>query len=289
MFPVAIAGMSRRAAKRSACVPLPLAGAPRSSRFGRRLSPRTTGSARSIGQSHSVARIPISRSPSAWGLRAASTTDGIRIGRSSSTVAGLNRCTTAGFIGRLLANQLASARLGRISVNARCPHRTRAVGHFTGAEGPAGLRRFQSSAGPLAAPSVTPATPAFRTRRALAEVLGALDHHGDALATPDAHSRNAQLDVAARHLVQERGENACPAGTDRMTQRNCASVDVHPVLRDGQLPTHRHRLSGERLVELEEIDVTNTDAGLVHGLPRRRYRPDPHDARLHSGGGVTAG
>jgi hypothetical protein len=114
------------------------------------------------------------------------------------------------------------------------------------------LRRFQSSA--VAACGVVDHASDAGTPRssALEEVLSAVDHHGDALATADAHSRSAQLHVAARHLVQERGENACPAGTDRMAQRNGASVDVDPVLRDGQLPTHCHRLSGEGLVELEE-------------------------------------
>src|ERR1700680_1015224 len=125
-----------------------------------------------------------------------------------------------------------------------------AVGPCAGAEAPACCVASRVRAPPLAAPSVTPATPAFRARRPLEEVLSTLDHHGDALATPDAYSRNAQLHVAARHLIQERGENACPAGTDRMAQRNRASVDVDPVLRDGQLPTHCHRLSGEGLVEL---------------------------------------
>src|ERR1700686_3862426 len=94
-----------------------------------------------------------------------------------------------------------------------------AVGHLTGADGPAGCGASRVRPSPRAAPSVTPATPAFRAHQPLEEVLlCALDHHGDALATADAHSRNAQLHVAARHLVQERGENACPAGTDRMAQ-----------------------------------------------------------------------
>jgi hypothetical protein len=63
------------------------------------------------------------------------------------------------------------------------------------------LRRFQSSA--VAACGVVHHASDAGTPRssALEEVLSAVDHHGDALATAQAHIRNAQLHVAARHLV----------------------------------------------------------------------------------------
>jgi hypothetical protein len=71
-----------------------------------------------------------------------------------------------------------------------------AVGHVTGAKGPAVCGAFRVRPSPRAAPSVTPATPALRAGQPLEEVLSAVDHHGDALATADAHSPGGPIVVA---------------------------------------------------------------------------------------------
>ena len=47
----------------------------------------------------------------------------------------------------------------------------------------------------------------------------------------------------------------------------------------------RYVLRGEGLVDLDQIDVVQGEAGLVQRLARRGRRPDPHDARWDPGDG----
>src|SRR3954468_24426451 len=56
-----------------------------------------------------------------------------------------------------------------------------------------------------------------------------LDAHRDAHAAADAERREALLGVAPAHLVEERDQDAGARGADRMTDGDCAAVDVHDL------------------------------------------------------------
>src|SRR6185369_3293409 len=100
----------------------------------------------------------------------------------------------------------------------------------------------------------------------------ALDDHRDALPSADAERRKAERHVALLHRVQQRHEDARAAGTDRMTERDRAAVDVDLGGFDAELGEYAERLRGERLVELPQADVVLLDAGSLEHFLRRRPR-----------------
>ncbi len=55
--------------------------------------------------------------------------------------------------------------------------------------------------------------------------------------------------------VHERRQDARAARADRMAERHGPAVDVHLRRVEAELARDRQRLHGERLVQLEEIDV----------------------------------
>ena len=61
----------------------------------------------------------------------------------------------------------------------------------------------------------------------LAIALEAFDREGYSVAAAKAESGDAALQVAALQFVEKSDKDARPAGTDRMTDCHCATVDVH--------------------------------------------------------------
>ena len=55
--------------------------------------------------------------------------------------------------------------------------------------------------------------------------------------------------------MQNRRSELRSRAAERMPHRYCASVHVQLVLVDAQLLHNRKRLSGERFIELDQIDV----------------------------------
>ena len=55
--------------------------------------------------------------------------------------------------------------------------------------------------------------------------------------------------------IEERRQDSCPARTDRVTERNRASMDIDLGGIGPQFTNYRHGLSRERLVELDQVDV----------------------------------
>jgi len=71
-----------------------------------------------------------------------------------------------------------------------------------------------------------------------------------------------------------------------VAERDAAAVRVGPVRRQPELPDHGERLRCEGLVNLEQVDVVQLEAGPLEHRPHRGYRADAHDPRLHASVGI---
>ena len=68
-----------------------------------------------------------------------------------------------------------------------------------------------------------------------------------------------------------------------MPERDGAAVHIDLRRIEPQLADDGNRLRGERLVQLEQIDVADLKAGAIEHLPHRRDRPDAHHLRIDAG------
>ena len=84
------------------------------------------------------------------------------------------------------------------------------------------------------------------------------------------------------HLVGQRQHDAGAAHPDRMAQRDPAAVDVQPVSVELQLALAGDHLRGERLVDLDQVDIGEREPGRLEHLLRGRDRPDAHDLGRHA-------
>ena len=104
------------------------------------------------------------------------------------------------------------------------------------------------------------------------------------LADADAHRREAITPPATAKLVQQRGDEPGAAHAQRVPDRDCAAVDVHPLLVEPELPHDGEALRRERFVQLDQIELIDGHPGAVEELAHRRDRSDPHHRRVDSGG-----
>ena len=86
--------------------------------------------------------------------------------------------------------------------------------------------------------------------------------HADALhdrrhahAAADAQRREAVAQVACLELVDQRAEDHRAGGAQRVAQRDRAAVHVDLLVRDAQVLHELEHDGGERLVDLEQVDV----------------------------------
>ena len=68
-----------------------------------------------------------------------------------------------------------------------------------------------------------------------------------------------------------------------MTEGDRPAVDVQPLLLDPELARAGEHLGGERLVDLDQVDVVKRQSGAVQCSPDRGHRAHPHV------GGIDAG
>ena len=115
----------------------------------------------------------------------------------------------------------------------------------------------------------------------------ALDGERDAVAAAEAQRRDAALQVSALQRVEQRRQHAAAARADRVAERDSAAVDVHLRRIDAELVEHGDRLHGERLVQLEEIDVLQIPAGLLRDAGARL--PPASSARASARGRWSPG
>ena len=102
--------------------------------------------------------------------------------------------------------------------------------------------------------------------------LESLDSEGDTISATETQRGNPSSQAALLQGVEEGRENPRAAGADRMSQCDRASVDVHAVGIDPQLAEDGDQLNGERLVDFEEIDITERPANFLQEPPNRLDR-----------------
>ena len=126
-----------------------------------------------------------------------------------------------------------------------------------------------------------PAAVSTRFRKKVV-VRHVLPDQGGAHAHADAEGGQAVADVALAHAVRELGHQPDARRGKWMAAGDRAAVRVQPLVlgRDAHAVAPAQHLHGERLVQLEEADVVDAEAGpLEHGL-RRRDGAEPHQLRL---------
>src|SRR5919108_1888659 len=119
------------------------------------------------------------------------------------------------------------------------------------------------------------AAPAMPPRLVRVSAPVHFDDHGVALAAARADRRAAEPAAAAAELVHERHQDARAAGPDRVAERDRTAVHVHLRLVHAEHPHRVERDRRERLVDLEQVDVVDRQAGLLERLRRgvrRRLR-----------------
>ena len=92
-----------------------------------------------------------------------------------------------------------------------------------------------------------------RARRRLRGVH--LEQPRRAHAAADAHRHESRSAAALAELVDELRRELRARGAERVTERDRAAVDVHLLLIEPEIAHDRDDLRGERLVELDEVDV----------------------------------
>src|SRR5579872_7603590 len=93
--------------------------------------------------------------------------------------------------------------------------------------------------------------------------LNRFDNRRDALTAADAGGRDAARLTAAAELQNERQQQARAAHAERMAERDRAAVHVHAIAIQAELLFDGEILAGERLVDLEQIDVRERQAGAL--------------------------
>src|SRR6478609_3150412 len=113
-----------------------------------------------------------------------------------------------------------------------------------------------------------------------------LDQHGDALTHPDAQGGQSAATARAFQPAQQGDQQAGTRATQRVAERNRPTLGVHDLLIDLQPTQHTDRLGGERLVQLDRVQVVDAPARLVQRLAGRRHRAQSHDVRCDTGAGA---
>ena len=105
-----------------------------------------------------------------------------------------------------------------------------------------------------------------------------LQHDREALADADADRRDAVLPAVGLERVGERAEDAPAGRAERVADGDRAAVDVHALGVEVLPLAHAgERLRGERLVELDGVDVAPADAGALERPVGRLDRADAED------------
>ena len=85
--------------------------------------------------------------------------------------------------------------------------------------------------------------------------LGIFQREGHAHAATDAQSRDAALGITLKHLVQERDGDACAGASDRMPERDGATIHIELVAIEIQHTIAGQYLSCERFVQFNQPET----------------------------------
>src|SRR5438876_510382 len=102
----------------------------------------------------------------------------------------------------------------------------------------------------------------------------------DSLPYADAHGGEAIAGLAADQLVDQGGDQAGPAGAQRVTQGNGAATRVDERRVEFEVAHARQYLRREGLVQLHTVEIGNPQAGAGEGFPRCGDRAKPHAGRV---------
>src|SRR5579872_181226 len=91
----------------------------------------------------------------------------------------------------------------------------------------------------------------------------ALHCDGRGLAAADAERSDAAPGILRLHGVQQRDDQTCAGGADRVPERAGATIDVEPVAGNAEVALCGHRDHRKGLVDLEQIDIGCAPADLV--------------------------
>src|SRR6478735_2069749 len=111
----------------------------------------------------------------------------------------------------------------------------------------------------------------------------ALEDHRHALAAADAHGDEAGGLVVPVEAVEHRVLQSGAGHAEGVADGDGAAVDVEAVEVDAEVLVGRHDLGGERLVDLDEVDVADAHAGVAQRVLRGLDRAEAHDLRRQPG------
>ncbi len=100
---------------------------------------------------------------------------------------------------------------------------------------------------------------------------GSFEHGGQALAPADAHRLHGVAAATARQLVKHCGEDPAAGGADRVAERDAGAHRVESRIGrvEPELDQHGQDLGGERLVELDDVEIASASPCLCCA-PRER-------------------
>ena len=112
---------------------------------------------------------------------------------------------------------------------------------------------------------------------------GVLDDRREALADADAERGDPVAEALALELADERSGEAGARAAERVSERDRAAVHVQALGVDAELALARQDLGGERLVDLDPVDVVEVELRGLERLADRRDRADAHHRGVDAG------
>src|SRR5258708_40325165 len=98
--------------------------------------------------------------------------------------------------------------------------------------------------------------------------LEAFDQGGVGHAAALAHGLEAVAAAGALKLVDQSGHQAGAAGAERVAEGDCAAVDIYFRKIGASLALPGDHYAGERLIDLDAIDVVDAQPGAVEHFAR---------------------
>src|SRR5680860_1024133 len=86
---------------------------------------------------------------------------------------------------------------------------------------------------------------------------------GVSLATPAAQGGYPDAAATSAQFVGEGQDQAGSAHADRVTERDSAAVDIHPVERDAELGDRSESNAGEGFVDLHQVEVGHRECSVA--------------------------
>ena len=83
--------------------------------------------------------------------------------------------------------------------------------------------------------------------------------------------------------MPEGGDKSCAGGSQRVTDGDGPPIHVHALLVEPELAHARDGLRGERLVELDQVQLIDGESRALERLARGRNRSQAHRRGVHAG------